>query len=70
MSSVYQTTVITGPNEENLRDTFEYLSRAVSFAMDNSQEGDWITIEEVLQDSCGDYELVEEVLSFQRERDL
>lgn len=71
MSSVYRTTVIPH-DSQRAYDTkiLEYLSQAVSFGLNSSDVGDWVDVEEVIQDSLGDYEVVEQVLSFRRTKDL
>jgi hypothetical protein len=71
MSSVYRTTVIPhDPQEAIINKVSEHLSQAVSYGIDNSAVWDWVEVEEVIQDSLGDYEVVEQVLSFRREKDL
>ena len=73
MSSVYQTTVIPAPEQMTSRypsrdpvvEVFDSLSRAVAYAVEESQEGDWVDVLEVIQDATGEYEAIDTVLSFQ-----
>lgn len=73
MSSVYQTTVIPKiepmtsrhQSRETVHEYFESLSKAVNFAVDESDEGDWVEVSEVIQDATGEYEKIVTVLNFQ-----
>lgn len=71
MSSVYRTTVIPhDPQRSYDTKVFEYLSQAVSFGLNSSDVGDWVEVEEVIQDSLGDYQTLEQAVSFRRTKDL
>jgi hypothetical protein len=65
VSSVYRTTVISGKKPYDEAYFFHpQLSSAVHWGEENSEVGDEIIVDEVIQDSTGDFELIREVMFF------
>lgn len=69
MSSVYRTTVIDDRANEEYYFFHPDLSSAMHWGEDNSQPDNQVKIDEVIQDSCGDFITLKNVMEYVKQDD-